>query len=139
MFFHQDDIGLFVLLQTLPFLKFILTPQAAHFEPIMISVWWVFFKIFRLNFLPYLLFNWGLHFLTTLVLGKIVWEISHKKIAVFIAVSIFIINLTYTEVLLTMNWSPLAMFFIALAFFFWWRFITSFALVAIRFFPHLPN
>ena len=121
MFFHQDDFGLLVNLTQLSFWKFIITPQAAHFEPIMLSIWWVFFKIFRLNFLPYLIFNWSIHFLTALVLGKIVWEMTRQKLAVFVAVAIFIINLTYTEVLLTMNGSPLAMLFIALAFLYWGR------------------
>lgn len=130
MFFHQDDFGLLVLLEKLPLWQFVLTPQSEHFAPIRHLVYVLIWHFFHLNFIPHLILQVTLHFIVVLVLAKIVWEMTGKRIYGFVAAGVFIVNQTYTEVFLALNPSSLAMFFIGLAFLYWWRqFISPYPLL----------
>ncbi|MBI5452432.1 hypothetical protein HY945_03140 [Candidatus Gottesmanbacteria bacterium] len=127
MFFFQDDIGLLIQLQTIPFWQFLITPQAEHFAPVLHLLSSLEYRLFHLNFISYVAVVILIHLLNCVVLGKIVYVLFHSRFFSLIAVSFFAINLTYTEPFLwfSANGVVLATLFLGLSFYSWYKFITG--------------
>ncbi len=127
MFFFQDDIGLLIQLHSIPFWQFLITPQAEHFAPVLHLLSSFEYRLFHLNFTPYLIVIILIHLLNCVVLGKIVYAIFHSRFFSFIAVLFFAINLTYTEPFLwfSANGVVLSTLFLGLSFYSWYKFITG--------------
>ena len=127
MFFFQDDIGLLIQLQNIPFWQFLLTPQAEHFAPVLHLLSSIEYRLFHLNFIWYVIVILLIHLLNCIILGKIVYKISTSIFCTLLAISFFLVNLTYTEPFLwfAANGVVLSVFFLGLSFYFWYTFITG--------------
>lgn len=127
MFFFQDDIGLLIQLKTIPFLQFLITPQAEHFAPVLHLLSSLEYRLFHLNFTPYLIVVIFIHLLNCLILGKIIYTLFRSYFFSFIAILFFIINLTYVEPFLwfAANGVVLSTLFLGLSFYSWYKFITG--------------
>lgn len=127
MFFFQDDIGVLIQLSTIPFWRFLVTPQAEHFAPLLHILYWISFRLFHLQFTPYVVVILVIHLLNIFLLGKIAYIVTGKKFLTFLAMSLFTIHLTYTEPFLWMSAHGvvLATFFVGSAFLSWYRYSTD--------------
>ncbi len=123
MFFHQDDFGLLIALKLSSLWQFVFTPQAEHFSPIILFVWAMLFKIFGLQFWPFLGFNLIVHVLNCLLLAKIVGNLTKNNYLKYIAAAVFLVNFNYTGTFLSLNCTPPAVSFLGVAFFFWYKLI----------------
>lgn len=124
MFFFQDNIGVMILIDRLSFWKWLITPDAEHFSPITHILLFAEFKIFSLNFYPYLMVALILHLINCFILYKLTKLITGKKSYALLAVSLFFINLTYTEAFLwSLHGLLLSMTFLGLSFYYWYKFI----------------
>lgn len=127
MFFFQDDIGLLKQLHDIPFLQFLLTPQAEHFAPLLHLLSGMEYRLFGLNFIWYVITVMIIHAINCIVLYQIIRQITGSKFISILSVSFFIINLTYTEPFLwfAANGVVLSTFFLGLAFFSWYSYVNK--------------
>lgn len=126
MFFFQDNIGFLIRLHSTPFLKWIITPEAEHFEPITHALFFLEYSLFGLNFPLYLIVSGILHLANCVLLYSLARDITRNNFLSIIAVSFFAINLTYTEpILWNLQGLLLSTSLIALAFFFWRKYILT--------------
>lgn len=123
MFFFQDDIGLLIQLHTIPFWHFLTTPQAEHFAPVLHILSALEYKLFRINFLPYVTISLFIHLVNCILLGFIVKKITKSRFFAFLAVCFFLVNLTYTEPILWFSAQGvvLSTFFLELSFLLWYE------------------
>lgn len=127
MFFFQDDIGLLIQLTTIPFWQFLITPQAEHFAPVLHLLSFLEYRLFHLNFTPYLIIVILIHLLNCVVLEKIVYMLFRSRLLSIIAILFFSINLTYTEPFLwfSAHGVVLSTLFLGLSFYSFYKFIKS--------------
>ncbi len=127
MFFFQDDIGLLIQLKNIPFLQFLITPQAEHFAPVLHLLSGIEYRLFGLNFSWYVVTVIIIHFINSIVLYQIIRKITGSIFVSLLSLSFFIINLTYTEPFLwfAANGVVLATLFLGIAFFFWYSYINK--------------
>lgn len=115
-----------ILLERLSFGKWLITPDAEHFSPITHALLFAEFKIFGLNFYPYITVAIILHLFNCFILYKLVFLITKNRYYGFFAVSLFFLNLTYTEVFLwLLHGLLLSMSFLGTSFFYWYKYIES--------------
>src|SRR4030042_5307403 len=127
MYFFQDDIGILIQLNSLPFFQYILTPWSAYFLPIFRFISFLEFHLFGLNFLPYLIVSLFFHTLNIFLIGQLAFIFTKNKFFMFLAMALFSFNLTYTEPLLWFTVQPLtlAVFFLGLSFRYWYKYLET--------------
>lgn len=128
MFFHQDDIGLLVILEKTPFKQLLFTSFAQRFAPIYWLIVFLEYKLFGLNFTPYVMVVVFFHILNCFILGKIVYKLTGRKVYVLVAILLFIINISYTEPILWLSaqGEVMAATFLGLGFYYWLDFLFRF-------------
>ncbi len=126
MWFHQDDIGVLIDLVNKSFWETLWISQGEHFSPLYNIVWAIQWRLFHLNYFPYVLFPLFVHLLNIILLVKIVRLFSFArprlaKLGEVVAVLLFTASVTYTEPLLwfTVQGISLATLLVGLAFYFW--------------------
>ncbi len=127
MYFFQDDIGLLIQLKNIPFLQFLITPQAEHFAPVLHLLSGIEYRLFGLNFYWYVIAIIIIHIINCTVLYQIIRKITGSMFISLISISFFIINLTYTEPFLwfAANGVILSTLFLGLAFFSWYSYVNN--------------